>query len=69
MHLLHVNPRWFEDYWYSDPPLRRRRSLSGSLGRLALCILVVVGGAAVLIEQSSVHGGSARPEPARVRFM
>jgi hypothetical protein len=69
MHPVHVDPRWFEDYWYRERPFPKRRSLPRSLGRLVLCILVVVGGAAVLVEQSSPHGGGPRPEQARLRFM
>lgn len=69
MHPLLVNPRWFQDYWYGERPVPRRRSLRGSLARFAICILVVVGGAAVLLERSGVHDASAQPDHARLRFM
>ena len=45
-----------QNHWYGNQPRPKRRSLSTSMTRFALCILVVVGGAAVA---SHLRGGNA----------
>jgi hypothetical protein len=69
MRPFHTDSRWFVDYWYTDDKVPKPRSLPRTLGRLAVCILVAVGGAAVMMEHAKVHGGSHQPDHARVRFM
>jgi len=69
MHPFHVDSGWFENHWYADHPVPKRWPLPRTLGRLAICIVVAVGGAAVIMEQAMVHLESHQPEHARVRFM
>jgi hypothetical protein len=54
-----VNEDWYENYWYSDHPSPRRRSVSASVGRfaLAVCLVMALGGAAFL--SHSHHNGLA----------
>jgi hypothetical protein len=51
-----MDKNWYENHWYGNQPRPKRRSLSTSMTRFALCILVVVGGAAVA---SHLRGGNA----------
>ena len=51
-----MDKNWYENHWYGDQPRPKRRSLSTSMTRFALCILVVVGGAAVA---NHLHGSNA----------
>jgi hypothetical protein len=69
MHPFHIDSRWFETYWYGNQPFPTRRSLSRRLNRLAICILIIVGGAAVIVDQAEVRVGSHRPDHVRIRFM
>jgi hypothetical protein len=50
-----MDKNWYDNHWYGNQPRPKRRSLSTSMTRFALCILVVVGGAVVA---SHLHGGS-----------
>jgi hypothetical protein len=51
-----MDENWYENHWYGDQPRPKRRSLSTSMTRFALCILLVVGGAAVA---NHLHGSNA----------
>ncbi|HET7883635.1 MAG TPA: hypothetical protein VFL55_22300 [Acetobacteraceae bacterium] len=48
-----AKPDWYENYWLSDQPRPRQRSLAGHLARFAVVVALVVGGGAVL---SHYHG-------------
>ena len=50
MHPLHVNERWFEDYWYDGHPVTKRRPFVKRPGRIAACLIVALGGAVLLIQ-------------------
>ncbi len=50
-----MDENWYEKHWYGNQPRPKRRSLSTSMTRFALCIVLVVGGAAVA---SHLHGVS-----------
>lgn len=43
-----VDPRWYENYWYSNRPRPKRRSFSRSLARFAVLVGLLVGGSLVL---------------------
>ena len=41
---LQVDPKWYENYWYSNRPRPRRRSFGGSLARFAMLVgLLAIG--------------------------
>lgn len=69
MRPFHIDSRWFETYWYGNQPVSTRQSLPRRLSRLAIYILIIVGGAAVIVEQAGVPAGSHQPDPVRIRFM
>jgi hypothetical protein len=69
MHPFHIDRRWFETYWYGALPASKRRSLPRMLSRLAVCVLIVIGGAAVVVEQAKVPVGSHQSDHGRVKFM
>jgi hypothetical protein len=50
MHPLRVNERWFDDYWYRDHPVTKRRPFVKRPGRIAACLIVALGGAELLIQ-------------------
>jgi hypothetical protein len=45
---LVVNPGWYDAYWFSDRPQPERRSLSGSLARFAVLVVLLAGSGLVL---------------------
>jgi hypothetical protein len=45
---LQVDPKWYENYWYSDRPRPRRRSFGGSVARFAMLVGLLAGGGLVL---------------------
>ena len=51
-----------QKHWYGNEPRPKRRSLSTGLTRFALCLLVVVGGAAIASHLGGIaharHAGS-----------
>ena len=61
--------RWLKNYGYAERALPERRSLPKTLGLLAICILVVIGGAALRFERVDVRMGNHQPDHTRVRFM
>lgn len=66
---FHVDEKWFDDYWYSDRPAPKRRSFAKSFGRIAACLFLVLGGAAVLVGSASGDRSSdPHPRP-HIRLM
>ncbi len=61
--------RWLKNYGYAERALPGHRSLPKTLVLLAACILVIIGGAALLFERVDVRMGSHQPDHPRVRFM
>jgi hypothetical protein len=52
MYPLHVNERWFEDYWYGGHPVTKRRPFVKRRGRIAACLIVALGGAVLLMQSA-----------------
>ena len=46
--MLHVDPRWYEAYWFSEQPRPRRVSVTAAVARLVVAVVVLGGGAALL---------------------
>ena len=42
-----VDPAWYEEFWLTNRP-ERRRSLSGNLARLAVVVALLAGGGVAL---------------------
>jgi hypothetical protein len=43
-----VDPGWYDAYWWTDRPRKKRRSLAGSLARFAVLIVLLAGGGMAL---------------------
>jgi hypothetical protein len=60
---LEVKESWFKDYWFSNRPRAKRRSLRKRMTGVAVCILLALGSAVTLNHflggdlASHLHGG------------
>jgi hypothetical protein len=46
--MFHVDPGWYEAYWFSEQPRPRRANVSAAVARLVVAVVVLGGGAALL---------------------
>jgi hypothetical protein len=46
--MFHVDPGWYEAYWFSEPPRSRLPKNRAAMGRLAVLVAVLGGGTALL---------------------
>jgi len=53
---LQVDPRWYEKYWLTDRPPRKRASLARGLTRVAVVVALFALGGAVLNHFAASHG-------------
>lgn len=52
---LQVDPGWYEKYWLTDRPPRKRASLARGLTRVAVVVAVFTLGGAVLHHYAAGH--------------
>jgi hypothetical protein len=50
-----VDPKWYENYWYSERPRPKRRTAARSLARLGV-LVVLLAGSGVVLSHYHVHG-------------
>jgi hypothetical protein len=46
--MFHVDPRWYQAYWFSEPSRSPLPTATAAMARLAVAVLVLGGGAALL---------------------
>jgi hypothetical protein len=59
---VNVDPGWYEKYWLSERPKPRPRSGYRLLKRVAVVVVLLAGGGAVLSHLHAHHGGDAYPD-------
>ena len=69
MEPFHVNEKWYDDYWYGERPAPKRRSFAKSFGRIAACLFLILGGAAVLVGSASGDRSNDPQSRLHIRLM
>ncbi len=52
--MFHVDPAWYQAYWFAEPPRSRRPAITAAAARLAVAV-AVLGGGGVLLSHFSAN--------------